>query len=318
MTGRYPLPNLAKDTGAPARTRAVSSAFGTFGELLQGALPDDGPDFLVTLPIARWTTATFEYDDAGRGVEVFPVTKTKARQLAEAVLARYFGGGGALRLSGSLPEGKGLASSSADLVATARAVAKALEVDMPPRLIEDLLRRIEPTDGVMYPGVVAFEHRNVALLERLGAMPPMTIVGIDEGGGIDTVEFNRIPKNFTEQELDEYARLLDETRTAVGAGDLAAIGRVATCSAHLNQRLCHKRTLAAMTALSAEVGGVGVAVAHSGSAIGLMIPNDIPGFRGRLAEAVDRCGQLVHRERVHCYETLGFDLPGTGADNDLQ
>ncbi|WP_278256798.1 hypothetical protein [Nocardioides convexus] len=76
--------------------------------LLQGALPD-GPDFLVTLPIARWATAVFDYDGTRTDVEVLPATKTKARQVAEAVLARQGGGGGVLRLAGSLPEGKGLA-----------------------------------------------------------------------------------------------------------------------------------------------------------------------------------------------------------------
>ncbi|MER5570666.1 kinase [Streptomyces goshikiensis] len=322
MTGRQLVPQLVARPswhhGSPARAVAVSSAFGTFGELLQGALPDDGPDFLVTLPIARWATATFEYNSARDGVEVFPAAKSKARRVAETVLARAAGGGGTLTLSGSLPEGKGLASSSADLVATARAVGSALGTDMPPPLIEDLLRQIEPTDGVMYPGVVAFEHRNVALLARLGVLPPMTIVGIDEGGTVDTVAFNRIPKNFTAEERHEYARLLDEARTALRAGDVAAIGRVATRSAHLNQRLCRKRTLSAMTALSAEIGGVGVVTAHSGSTIGLMIPHDLPGFRSRLAEAINRCGQLVHRERVHCYQTLGFEPTGSGTSNDLQ
>ncbi|WP_189269113.1 GHMP family kinase ATP-binding protein [Streptomyces fuscichromogenes] len=318
MMSRPLIRQPAEHDRSPSRAVAVSSAFGTFGELLQGALPEDGPDFLVTLPVARWATATFEYDSARDGIAVFPATKTKARRVAEAVLARCSGGGGSLRLSGSLPEGKGLASSSADLVATARAVASALGVDLPPQAIEDLLRQIEPTDGVMYPGVVAFEHRNVALLARLGALPPMTIVGIDEGGTVDTVAFNRIPKNFTASERDEYARLLDDVQTAVRAGDAAAIGRVATRSAHLNQRLCRKRTLNAMTALSAEIGGVGVVTAHSGSTIGLLLPHDVPGYRSRLAEAINRCGQLVHRERVLCYQTLGFEPTGSGTGNDLR
>lgn len=309
MTSHQLVQQWARHHGPPSRAVAVSSAFGTFGELLEGALPSNGPDFLVTLPIARWATATFEYDAALDTVEVIPETKTKARRVAGAVLARYWGGGGSLRLSSSLPEGKGLASSSADLVATARAVASALGVDLEPRGIEDVLRLIEPTDGVMYPGVVAFEHRNVKLLARLGALPPMTIVGIDEGGTVDTVSFNRIPKNFTAEERHEYARLLDELRDAVRAGDVTGVGRVATRSAHLNQRLCRKRKLYAMTALSAEIGGVGVVTAHSGSMTGLMLPHDVPGFRSRLAEAISRCSELVHRENVRCYQTLGFKLP---------
>jgi L-threonine kinase len=309
MTQRQVIPASARRPILRGRASAVSSAFGTFGELLQGALPD-GPDFLVTLPIARWATAAFDYDSSRTGVEVFPATKTKARQVAEAVLALQAGGGGSLRLDGSLPEGKGLASSSADLVATARAVASAVGLSMPPALIEDLLRPVEPSDGVMYPGAVVFEHRNVAYREQLGVVPPMTIVGIDEGGTVDTVAFNTVPKNFTEREREAYAVLLDELRTAVAAGDPAAIGRVSTRSAHLNQRLCFKRTLNAMTALSTEVGAVGVVTAHSGSTVGLLIPQDIPNFRARLAEAIGRCGQLVRRQQVDCFQTLAFNRQG--------
>ena len=42
-----------------AGATGVSSAFGTFGELLQGVLPEEDGDFLVTLPVARWTMARF-------------------------------------------------------------------------------------------------------------------------------------------------------------------------------------------------------------------------------------------------------------------
>lgn len=304
-------------TRVPVTTRvrgsAVSSVFGTFGELLQGALPE-GPDFLVTLPIARWSTAEFEYDGSRELLEAFPATKTKAQRVARAVLARHgASGGGSLRLSGSLPEGRGLASSSADLVATARAVAGAIGVEMPPSLVQDLLRPIEPTDGVMYPGVVAFDHRDVVHRRSLGMLPPMTIVGIDEGAAVDTVAFNAIPKNFTDRDREEYAALLAALADAVTTGDAATIGRVATRSAHLNQRLCAKRSLSAITALSAEVGGVGVVAAHSGSAIGLLLPQDVTDYRARLAEAIARCRHLGHAQALLVCQTLDFDPSDTGA-----
>ncbi|MFC7585132.1 hypothetical protein ACFQYP_16355 [Nonomuraea antimicrobica] len=40
--------------------------FGTFGELIQGALPPDGRDFLVTIPVARWSYARFAPSPAAR------------------------------------------------------------------------------------------------------------------------------------------------------------------------------------------------------------------------------------------------------------
>ena len=42
----------------------------------------------------------------------------------------------------------------------------------------------------MYGHVVAFYHRQVRLCRVLPELPPLTIVGIDEGGQVDTVDFN--------------------------------------------------------------------------------------------------------------------------------
>lgn len=38
------------------------TAFGSFGELLQGVLPDDDVDFLVTFPIDRGSRVRFRLD----------------------------------------------------------------------------------------------------------------------------------------------------------------------------------------------------------------------------------------------------------------
>ncbi len=111
----------------------ISSAFGTFGELLQG-VDEDGVDFLVTLPISCWSTATFVTRPSSPGITVSPAYKHKAVALARAMLTSAgFTGGGRLVIGSAIPEGKGLASSSADLVATARAVGNAFGVCCPGR-----------------------------------------------------------------------------------------------------------------------------------------------------------------------------------------
>src|SRR4051794_3429300 len=92
---------------------AAARAFGTFGELLQGRLAENRLDFLVTLPIACWTTATFAHDPAASDVTVFPPHKRKAYRLACDILATYgVTGGGTLTIDSRMPEGKGFASSS--------------------------------------------------------------------------------------------------------------------------------------------------------------------------------------------------------------
>ncbi|CAM5247170.1 Kinase OS=Streptomyces alboniger OX=132473 GN=CP975_30115 PE=4 SV=1 [Streptomyces alboniger] len=301
--------------GPPART-GTGTAFGTFGELLQGVLPEDDGDFLVTLPVARWTMATFREGSASGGIEVWPPRKTKALRLARMIaeLAPRGPGsprGGVLTLSSVIPEGKGLASSSADLVATARAVGRALDVAVPPARIERLLARIEPTDGVLYPAIVAFHHRSVRLRSVLGSLPAMAVVGVDEGGSVDTVDFNRIPKPFTAADRRTYAELLGGITDAVRARDLAAVGRIATRSALMNQALRHKRTLEPMRAICRDVGGLGVAVGHSGTTLGILLDATDPSYTRRVTAAAQACAELA--DGVTVYRTLTFDTSSNTA-----
>ncbi|GGO51948.1 GHMP family kinase ATP-binding protein [Streptomyces lasiicapitis] len=283
----------------------VSAAFGTFGELLQGVLPEKDGDFLVTLPVARWAMARFELDPGADALAVVPPHKKKALRLTSMIMEdTEHPAGGLLVLDSTLPEGKGLASSSADLVATARAVANALGEAMPPRRIERYLARIEPTDGVLYPSVVAFHHRSVRLRAKLGSLPSMAVVSVDEGGSVDTVDFNNIPKPFTAADEREYARLLDRVTRAVAARDLAEVGRVATASARMNQVLRHKWSLEPMIDICEAVGGLGVVVGHSGTALGILLDTAAPDCHTKLTTAAQRCQELAGNVTV--YRTLSF------------
>lgn len=299
----------------------VGSAVGTFGELLQGVLPDTsdatGTDFLVTLPITRGSTAVFTPTPASLEVTVEPGDKTKSQRLATDMLARYgVRCGGHLTIDSELAEGKGEASSSADMVAAARAIADAFDIPIAPSNIEDMLREIEPSDGVMYPGVVVFDHRAVRLRARLGPLPPATIVGIDEGGQVDTVAFNRLPKPFSDFDKDRYRRLLATMTTAVSRGDLSLVGEVATQSSVMNQRLRRKRSLPDMLAICERQGGLGVVTAHSGTTLGVLLAADEPGAAARAEQVHDACSAIsdsVLVEHVRCPDD-GVARTGTYAN----
>jgi uncharacterized protein involved in propanediol utilization len=307
VTGRLELcaPGLER-VGAVGTGRA----FGTFGELLQGTLDDRDTDFLVTLPIARWVTARFEVGPVGQPLRVFPASKRKALRLVR-LMTRTLGvrTGGVLVLDGDLPEGKGLASSSADLVATARAVGAALGVNTPPLAIEGWLRSIEPSDGVMYPGVVAFDHRDVRLRAFLGALPALTIVAVDEGGQVDTVEFNRRPKPFSTVDKREYTRLLEAVMAAVRTGDLETVGAVATRSSMLNVKQQPRRFLKDLLRICEAVGGLGVVSTHSGTMVGVLLCDADPNYPDRLARVLRECAALP--AAVSLFHSLRFPRPDT-------
>lgn len=290
---------------APPGPVGAGTAFGTFGELLQGELPEDDGDFLVTLPVACWTRVVFHPDPRRTEPQVWPAHKTKALRLVRMICADAGRpAGGLLTVRSAIPEGKGLASSSADLVATARAVGRALGVPMPPRRIERHLARIEPTDGVLYPAIVAYHHRSVRLRATLGSLPRMTVVGVDEGGVVDTVDFNRAPKPFTAADRHEYARLLDRLTLAVRDGDLPAVGDIATRSALRNQEVNPKRWLEPMRDICRDVGGLGVVAGHSGTTLGILLDARDPACPHRTTAASRACAELAGAATL--YRTLSF------------
>lgn len=289
----------------PPRLLGTGRSFGTFGELLQGCLGSTRLNFLVTFPINCFAYASFVPEPAITDVMVLPAEKQKARRLAAMLLAHYgLPTGGRLRLESGLPVGKGLASSSADLVATARAVAACYGLHIPLSLLQQWMSAIEPSDGVMYHGIVSFYHRQVRLREFLGTLPPLTILGLDEGGQLDTIEFNRRPRLFTGREVHQYEHLLDRISGAIRTRDLETVGLVATQSARLNQRLNPKMTLIDLLAICREVQGLGVAVAHSGTCLGLLLSPQDPRYRWQLQTAYNLLATLT--KNVLVYHSLSF------------
>ncbi|MDT0343924.1 GHMP family kinase ATP-binding protein [Streptomyces litchfieldiae] len=268
-------------------------ASGTFGELLQGVLPDDGRDFLVTLPISEFSAARFTPTGAGEPLTVIPAAKEKTRRLLLTMTAACgYRGGGVLELTSGLAEGKGLASSSADLVAAARAVADALGLPLEATAIEALLRQIEPSDGVMYDGIVSYYHRESRLRERLGCLPRLTIVAVDEGGQVDTVRYNRSLRPRTDREKQEYAELLATLTTAVRAHDLATVGMVATRSAVLSTKVRPRPYLSPLVRIGREADALGLALAHSGTVLGVLIAEHDPEHDAKLRQLTTACRLL--------------------------
>ena len=96
------------------------------------------------------------------------------------------------------------------------------------------MSNIEPSDGVMYRGIVSFYHREGTLRKFLGYLPSLTIVALDEGGQVDTIDFNKRFKPFSRTKRAKYESLLFEAERAVARGDLESLGEVSTRSAIMN------------------------------------------------------------------------------------
>ena len=212
----------------------------SFGELLQG-VSTDNDDFLVTFPIDLYSKAYFYPDATADTLTIYPGYKSKVQKFVISLLKEYNATAyGTLIVESDIPEGKGLSSSTADMVAVFRAIQKYLNIECDLELIGKLFRAIEPSDGLLYAGSVIYKHKKCSFVKSLGKFPPTHIIAIDEGGVLDTISYNKVVKDYNVEERTLYSLLLKELSTAFSEENYRRIGFIAMQSALMNQKYNNK------------------------------------------------------------------------------
>lgn len=256
---------------------------GSCGELVQGTLA--GGNFLITCPVDFYTEVTVIPGDSGPSAA--GVKTVEAVRLTWAYLGvtcdQY-----AVNVRSALPQGKGMASSSADISAACLAAALAAGYTLTPDEITDIALAIEPTDGIFYPGIVMIDHVRGLTRRTLGSPPPMSVLIFDAGGRVDTVEFNQrgdlAVLNAAKE--NEVRTAVDLVSRGLATGDAGLIGEAATLSSLANQGILKKTCLETVITVARRHGAVGVNTAHSGTVLGVL-------FAGRPEMVASACRQAV-------------------------
>lgn len=271
----------------------IGHAIGHHGEVLQGVFFDEAGRLhrgLVSLPCSQlFSMANFE-PTMGIPVRVVPEVKTKAAKAARLTLD-YLGWGtlgGTLTLSGNIPTGFGLGSSTSDVVAAIRAAAQAVGVDLDTRVVARLAVQAEvASDSIMFgEQALLFAQREAVILEDLGSqLPPLEVLSVNTAPNtpVDTVDF--APARYNSWEIESFRPLRGMLRKAVRTRDAALVGRVATASARINQRFLPKPHFTEFLTIAETCGAVGVQVAHSGTVVGLLFDPGMPDVDRRTANA---------------------------------
>ena len=265
---------MANRLSGPRLGRATVSAPGTCGELAQGMLEETL--VMVTCPIDLFATATVEVFP-GAGLVHGPTDSPKA---ARAVGLFLEGIGrtdvdARLQLHSPIPRRKGMASSTADVVGAIGAAAAALGEAVPARQMAEVALAIEPSDGIMLPGVALFAHRSGRIVRTLGHPPAMRVLVLEYADEVDTEAFNQVDRRGV---LRSQSELFGEAVGLIAAGlkkgDGRLIGRGATLNALAYQRVFPNPHLDSVLDLARTAGSVGVNVAHSGTVLGMLFLDD--------------------------------------------
>ena len=260
------------------KNQGYGRAPGAAGELLQGQL-SPGKNFLISLPINLWSEARFTPNIETPQITISDPAKIKTLQAVQYLLEfldmRTIGGH--IEITSNVPMGKGMASSTADITAACRAVGDALNNPIPPETIAAIAGRIEPSDGVMFPGLVSFDHTRCELVEALGDVPQIDVLIVDLGGTVDTLAFNQQPKNYTAADLSSFQQAYQMVKQGIEDQNFALLGEGGLISARVNQKMQTKRNFETIASIGMEQGALGVCVGHSGTIINLLFK---PGSSG--------------------------------------
>ncbi|MEU1372392.1 GHMP kinase [Streptomyces triculaminicus] len=286
-------------SGADALPTGTGYAPCHHGEILQGVFLDGDGDGrrcagLVTLPMAGpGSSAEFVRlpGAAPQALTVVPADRTKAARaaaLAVAECAQRTGQppcGGELRLTGDIPVGLGMGSSTSDVIATVRAVADSYGLRLTPGTVARIAVRAESAcDPLMLDDrPVLFAQREGRVLEVLGpALPPLVVVGCTLGGGAPVDTLSLPVREPGDSDVRAWERMRTRLRRAVATGDVQLLGQVATASARRGQQVLGHPEFDALTVIARRVGAAGVQIAHSGAVAGVLFDPAAPGLRHRV------------------------------------
>lgn len=275
-------------------------SYGSFGEIVQGRL-SNGEDFLVTLPVDLWSTCELVYEPVD-GPSTVASSLSKSKLVAEQmlkVLDMQSGSKIQIEFTRNIPIGKGLSSSTADMLAVVRAFQEVFGVIVTENFISRIFASIEPHDGLHYYMCVAYNHRQGSLISKLNYIPAYRIVAVDSGGELSTVTYN---KNlyFKEEDLNEYDSIFSALLAAFAIRDDAAIAECATRSFRHHIKRTSNSFMSQLSDIADDLDILGVVATHSGTCAGLLLPSDASDEDvNTVAEKVKPMGNVFHTKTLN-------------------
>ncbi len=250
-------------------------SFASFGEVVQGRT-SDGQDFLVTLPIDMWSLCELKCTPING-----PLVVECRLEKSQAVLYHVLAALGIDRgyhleclFTRNIPVGKGLSSSTADMLATLRAVQEVFGFLFTDSFISNLFGGIEPHDALHFNSSVAYNHRQGRLIENFGYIPRFTIIAVDGGGVVDTLSYNRT-LTFSPDIMSRFDRLFDRLRAAYAARHDGQIAACATESARIHLERTGSDLLKKSFSAMETFSPLGIVATHSGTCVGFLYDREV-------------------------------------------
>lgn len=267
------LTGAARETAGPPDGTVSGVCHGTLGELYQGPLrAGTEPDIaVVSFPVERHSWVHFT-----PGVDPPDLLPLGARSATAARLfLEHFGltlPPGRWSTHSDLRVGVGMASSTADIVATLRCLFRLFRLRHDADVILRILAAIERADSVFLDEFALHLSGRHRVVRRLGTDIGFHTAFVTEPGTVDTAAVTGRLLEHYRRRGEEYERCLADLLKGFASGDPAAVARASTASAALSQEVLPKATFDSLLAHRERFGSDGIFVAHTGCLIGYLFP----------------------------------------------
>jgi len=252
--------------------KVVVKVPGSCGELIQGFY--GGSECLVSYAIDCYSKVTIKRTDhfkmcinhkSEKAYEAY----NRACNMFNLDSKKY-----EIDISSDIPVGKGMASSTADIVGVIVAVATMAGKPIQPDWVGKMAADIEPTDNIMFKEWVLFNHLSGELIESYKAFGDLSVVILEMDEVVDTKKLRQTGA-FSKESKPNPSRALELLKEAVKCKNLKVLGQAMKLSAIENQSILFKPYLEELIGLSEAYKIVGINSAHSGSVLGIVFETDL-------------------------------------------
>lgn len=248
---------------------AVAQCPASCGELIQGWIL--GSEKLVSCPVEWYSTV--EVSSGSPQVDERPLSRAMVdRLLQHWHYPAYISQDIRIDIQSTIPIAKGMASSTADIAATALATAHFLGHQLDEPTLAQLCVSLEPTDSTVFRQLTLFDHNDASTQISCEAQPQLDLLVLESPETLRTADYHRIPRQPGLQAgAPALKRAWEKVQEACISQNPYRMGEAATLSAIASQMLLPKPDFDSLLALVEECDLYGVNVAHSGSVVGLML-----------------------------------------------
>lgn len=237
---------------------------GSCGEIIQGSI--DGMDVLISCPVNLFTNVrVFE---SKKPEKRFKHEKSSA--LLENILKRWgyddLNSCFDIEIESSIPQGKGFASSTADMCGVYISLLKLFKRSYDIDEVIDEFIKIEPTDSIIFREITVFDYKLGKLRKSLGEYVKFHILAFEGQRTVDTVAFNKssLPP------LADVSDILPKVEEGIASKDLSKIADASTTSIKRNLARVPYDVIDKVLSLKERTGGLGIMGAHSGDVLGII------------------------------------------------